>query len=230
MTQAGHVLIGAEDELIDVDAAFCDIMRCQPDALRGRLVLDVTAPADRKACERAMATLRHTQYPVELVKRLIRDDGSLVWVRNTVSITLDGDRGRTVVATIVPVAAPIGDGDPATLLSVAQFLVATRRARGSVCDRMLFAEPGWDAVLAAYIAEAQGLAVDAATLAAILDQSPATIERWISALVQHGVLEAEYHPMADATRAFRLTGDTHRKLETYLDTVGARHRELVSSN
>jgi PAS domain S-box-containing protein len=230
MAQAGHVLIGTEDQFLDVDAAFCDIMRCDPDSLRGRFVLEVTAPADRPAYVRAIATLRDTERPVELIKRLIRNDGSLVWVRNRASITLDHHRGRTVVGTVLPLAIPVSDDQPATLLSVARFLFASRRERESVCDRMLFSEPGWDAVLAAYVAEAEGLAIDAVTLAGILEQTPATIQRWINALVQHGVLEPEYHSATDKPHAFRLTCDAHRKLEIYLGTVGARHRELAMTS
>ena len=227
MAQTGHVIIGTDDQFLNIDAAFCDIMRSPPGGLRGRSVLDVTAPADRPAYARAIAMLRDTQRPIEIVERLIRNDGSLVWVRNTASIMLDHYRGWTVVGTVVPLAIPIGDDTPATLLSVARFLFTSRRERDAVCDPLLFSEPGWDAVLAAYVAEAEGLAIDAATLAAMLQQTPATIERWINALVQHSVLEPEYHPVSDAPKAFRLTSDAHRKLETYLGAVGARHRELV---
>lgn len=231
MPQAGHVLIGTEGQLLDVDAAFCDIMRSGPDDLRGRRVLDVTAPADRDDCARAMAALRDTQQPVSLVKRLIRNDGSLIWVRNSVAITVDGDRGPIVVATVEPIIVLASNDHPATLLTVARFLVAIRRERALVCDPMLFAEPGWDAVLAAYVAEAEGLVVDVARLAAMLDHAPLTIERWINALVQHGVLEIEHRSVpAQAPRAFRLTGDTHAKLEAYLSAILAEHRELVMSD
>ena len=231
MPQTGHVLIGADNELIDVDAAFCDIMRSDPDDLRGQRVADLTAPADRQECVRAILTLRQTQRPFTLVKRLIRHDGSLVWVRNTVSITTSDGRARTVVGTIEEVAAPEENDTPAVLLDVAQFLIAERRDREAVCDRTLFSEPGWDAVLAAYVAEAEGRAVDVATLAAMIDHTPSTTGRWVNALVQHGVLEIEYrNPKAEAPKAFRLTAGTHRKLETYLTTLRQRHRETVMND
>lgn len=227
MPQAGHVLIGTQGELLDMDAAFCDIMHCDPQGIRGRLVLDVTAPADRNECARAIAHLRETHRPFVIVKRFIRDDGSLVWVRNTVSITMDGGSAPTVVATIEPVEAPIGHDSPAILLDVARFLVKARRDRGTVCDRALFSEPGWDAVLAAYVAEAEGRAVDVATLAAMLNHAPTTVERWVKALLQYNVLEIEYrNPSAEAPKAYRLTSDTHRKLEAYLTSIRPQHREL----
>ncbi len=228
MPQAGHVLIGTDNQLLDVDAAFCDIMRSDPDDLRGRSVDDITALADRQECGRAIDRLRQTQRPFTLVKRLIRHDGSLVWVRNTVSITADHGRTPTVVGTIEEVAAPEENDNPAALLDVAQFLVAERRDREDVCDRTLFSEPGWDAVLAAYVAEAEGRAVDVAMLAAMIGHSPSTTERWVNALIQHGVLEIEYrNPKAEAPKAFRLTASTHRKLETYLSRIRSRNRETA---
>lgn len=228
MPNAGHVLIGTDGRLLDVDAAFCDIMRCDPEGVRGRFVMDLTAPADRQECAQAIATLLATQRPFAIVKRLIRCDGSLVWVRNSVSITMDGSRAAMVVGTIEPVAEPEGDGNPAILLDVARLLIKGRRDRETVCDRSLFSDPGWDTVLAAYVAEAEGRALDVVTLAGKLGHAPATVERWIRALVQHHVLELEYRkPRAEAPKAFRLTGDTHRKLETYLGNIGPRHRELA---
>lgn len=227
MPQAGHVLIGNEGQLLDVDAAFCDIMRLGPEAICGRLVLDVTAPADRSECADAIAMLRATHRPFVIVKRFLRDDGSLVWVRNSVSITMYGSRSQTVVATVEPVEAPTFADSPAIQLDVARVMVAARRDRDMVCDPILFSDIGWDAVLAAYIAEAEGRALDTAGLSAALRHPPITVERWVKALLQHNVLEIEYRtPTANAPKAYRLTADTHRRLEAYLARVRPRYREL----
>ncbi len=230
MAQAGHVIIGTRNQFLSVDAAFGDIMQIPPGTLRDRPVLDVIAPPDRPAYARAIAVMRDTQRPIELVLRLIRSDGSLVWARNTASIMPDHDGGCTIVGTVVSQAMPLGDDTPATLLSVARLQFTARRERDSVYDRLLFSEPGWDAILAAYIAEAEGLAIDVATLAGMLQQPLATIARWINALVQHGVLEPEYQGVGEAPKAFRLTCDAHRKLEIYLGAVGVRHRDMVPTN
>ncbi|WP_380785144.1 PAS domain S-box protein [Sphingomonas sp. R86521] len=228
MPNAGHVLIGTDGKLLDVDAAFCDIMRCDPDGVRGRSVMDLTAPADRQECAKAIETLLETQRPFAIVKRLIRCDGSLVWVRNSVSITMDGSRAAMVVGTIEPVAEQDAVGNPAILLDVARLLIRGRRDRELVCDRSLFSDPGWDAVLAAYVAEAEGRAVNIVTLATRLGHAPATIDRWVRALIQHNVLELEYrNPRAEAPKAFRLTTETHRKLESYLGNIRPRYRELA---
>jgi PAS domain S-box-containing protein len=228
MPQVGHVLIGSAGQMLDMDAAFCDIMLYDPDKVRGCPILDVTAPADRQECERKIANLRETHRPFVIVKRLVRGDGSLVWVRNSLSITMAGGHAATVMATVEPVEAPVGNESPAILLDVARFLVKARRDRGAVCDPALFSEPGWDTVLAAYVAEAEGRAVDVATLAGMLRHAPATIERWVKALLQYDVLEIEYrNPSAIAPKAYRLTSATHRKLEEYLGDIRPQHRELA---
>ncbi|MEG3163242.1 PAS domain-containing protein [Sphingomonas sp. PB2P19] len=229
MAQSGHVFISSGGQLLDVDAAFCDIMRCDADDLRGRLVLEVTAPADRTECARAIATLRQTRRPFVIVKRFVRHDGSHVWVRNSVSMSMDGNGAPMMEAIIEPVDAPAdNDNTPAALLDVARFLVTGRRDRGTVGDRALFADLGWDAVLAAYVAEAEGRAVDVVTLARMLDHPAATVGRWVKALLQHGMLEIECRSTSTgALEAYRLTGETHRKLEAYLGRIRPQ-RDLLT--
>jgi hypothetical protein len=121
-----------------------------------------------------------------------------------------------IIATIEPVVAK--DHQPAVLHDAARAVIRARRDRTTVCDPSLFSDPGWDTVLATYVAEIEGRSIDAARLAVTLDISPALALRWIKALMQHGVLEIEFRaPEPDATKAFRLTAHTQQKLEDYLD-------------
>lgn len=228
MRHAGHVLIATDGQLLDVDAALCDILRCDPDWARGRYVMEVTAPDDRRECAAAIATLLETHQPFEIVKRLIRRDGSLVRVRNSVSIMMNQSHPPIFVGTIEQIAEGASNGNPAILLDVAHQLVTERRDREKVCDSSLFSEPGWDTVLAAYVAEAEGRVVDVPMLSARMDHAPSTVDRWVKALVQHSVLEHEYrNQRADAPKGFRLTADAHRKLEAYLGNIRPRSREMA---
>jgi PAS domain S-box-containing protein len=216
MVEAGHVLIGAGGELVSMDAAFCDIMRLPEDAMRGRYVLDVTAPADRNECAMAIQRLRDTGEPFEITKRFIRDDGSLVWVKNSVSITIGDDRPGTIMATIEPVV-PREDHGPARLLDAARRHIAVRKDRASVCNPAFLSDAGWDAILAIYVAEAEGRSLDAARLASLIGQTPGHAERWVKALLHMHVIEIEYaNPQAETAKGYRLTAETHRKLEVHL--------------
>lgn len=224
MRSAGHVLISADGELIAVDSGFCAIMQATDASMRGRTVDEVTAPADRAECSDAFRRLRETREPFEIVKRILRDDGSLLWVRNTVSITTAGGLPETIMATIEPVEEG-GERSPAALLDCARFLLRAQEQRDGVCDPALMTDVAWSAMLALYVAEAEGTALDATALAARLDRAPAVVVRWVRALVHHGVLELETRkPLPDAPKMYRLTTDAHRRLETYLDRMQARWR------
>jgi PAS domain S-box-containing protein len=216
MVEAGHVLIGSAGELLSMDAAFCDIIRLPEDAMRGRFVLDVTAPADRTECAMAIQRLRDTGQPFEITKRFIRDDGSLVWVKNSVSITIGDDGPGMIMATIEPVV-PREDHGPAMLLDAARLHNAVRRDRASVCDPAFISDAGWDAILAIYVAEAEGRSVDVNRLAGLIGHTTGHTERWVKALLHLEVIEIEYaNPHAEAAKSYRLTAGTHYKLEAFL--------------
>jgi PAS domain S-box-containing protein len=224
MMEAGHVLIGAAGELLRMDAAFCGIMRLSEEEMRGRLVLDVTAPPDRAKCAAAIQRLRDTGQPFEITKRVIRDDGSLLWVKNSVSITIGDDGPGMIMATIEPIV-PCEDHGPARLLDAARGHIAVRKDRASVCDPAFLADAGWDAILAIYIAEAEGRSVDVARLAELIGHTPGHMERWVKAMLDQQVIEIEYaHPHAETAKSYRLTAGTHRKLEEFL----ARDRRAPS--
>ncbi len=222
MVDTGHATINCRGEITGADSAFCRLMKSDPKTLRGKLVNDVTAPADRAECGAAIAKLLKTGAPFCIVKRLMSADGSLVWVRNTVSIMVSAGDATVIVATIEPVAEHGEDRTPALLLDAARSLVIGRSRRASICNPALFSEPSWDAILAAYVAEAEGKAVDVTSLATALGCSKAVVSRWVKTLEQYDVLEVETrNPTPDSEKAFRLTAGTHQKLEAYLyETVG----------
>jgi PAS domain-containing protein len=86
MNLTGHVLIGHDGAILEADDGFADLLRADTTTIPGRRVLDVTAPADREECCRALDGLRATRRPFSIVKRFICDDASPIWVRNSVSI------------------------------------------------------------------------------------------------------------------------------------------------
>lgn len=221
MASAGHVLIGAAGEFIDVDTEFGAIMRSPPQALVGRAVMDVTAPADRSECALAIERLRETHRPFTISKRFQRDDGSLVWVVNSVSITHGASRGPIIMATIDPIDRPEVERSPAALFESAQLLKRLQSERAQVCGPELMTGPGWDMMLAAYIVEAEGLSVDLDALAARCGTSMRSAGRWMMVLVEEGLLELELSQDPYAAKSFRLTRAAHRRFERYLAAVSS---------
>ncbi len=221
MILAGHVLIGDEGSILGADVGFGELLKACPHSLPGRRILDITAPADREECCRAMEGLRVTRRPFTIVKRLVRDDASLIWVRNSVSIMAGAHMGP-VVATCTAVPEDPARRSPAALLDAARFMRATAQGRDIVCEPQLTSAPGWDALLEIYIAEAEGRSIDVPALAGALRQSEALVRRWVAALVSHNVVEVETRdPMPDAEKAYRLTASTIDRLERYLIKFGA---------
>ena len=217
---SGHVLIDSDGRLQSLDQGFCEIMKAAAETIVGRLVIDVTAPADRAECAAAIGKLRATHQPFRISKRFLRDDGSLVWVTNTVSMVQGADRPDLIVATIDPMVETKPHSAPARLLTSAHFLVESKNDRASICDPSLFPDTAWDAILAAYIAEAEGRAVDVAALSTKLQISRARAVRWIDILLAQGILEIETHGAdAYAPKGFRLTGPTYDKLEEHLSKL-----------
>lgn len=220
--RAGHAVADTSGRLVGVDEELAGILHGESGALIGRTVLDVTAPADRAECSACIARLVAERRPFEITKRLLRDDGTLVWVVNSVSL-VGGGAGELIVATIEPLAEPAEDRAPARLLDSARMLESFRSDRAALFDPALLSVTGWGAVLAAYIAEAEGRAVTVPMLAERLRVSQAQADRWIAALTRGGIVEIETRdPDAYAPKSFRLTGEAHRRLEAHLARAGTR--------
>lgn len=214
MVQVGHALIGTQNELLSLDEGFCTILDTPLETIVGRSVLSLTAPPDRAACAIAMRHLRATGQPFRVTKRYLREDGSPVWVSNTVSIMALGDAPPMLVSTIVPIAPPSDAQSPAKLLDCARFLLAARRDRTGAFAASLFNEPAWDMLLVMYIVEAEGGAIDGPALARFARLGGPAATRWLRALVQEGLIEEEAGSGNALT--FRLADSTHGQFEAYL--------------
>ena len=229
MNAIGHVLIGSEGEFVSLDAGFCSMMQTEAQHMIGRLVLDVTAQPDREECALAINTLRHTLQPFTISKRFLRDDGSMLWVTNRVSITDWGGGGlRTIVATVSPIDDPGQYRSPAKLLECARLLFASRIDRTLAFDRTLFSDPAWDMLLAAYIAEAEGDSIDCTRFALATDLTVPITRRWLRVLIDKGLIEMELTRASEETGVFRLTARGHARFEDHLAGLAVKHRDALT--
>lgn len=219
--QAGHLVLDLAGHMRGIDQHFCAIMRAQWSDMIGRPVLDITAPADREECGEAIRTLCESGRSFKIDKRFIRDDQTLVWVTNTVSLMQGTGGSDMIVATIDPLIAD-DERQPALLLGGARFLEACKADRRTVFDSALFPDTAWDVLLTAYIAEAEGSAIGLFDIAARLDISLDATARWVNVLIGQGALEVETRlSTPDSAKAFRLTSATHRVVEAHLANVNS---------
>lgn len=217
MDLAGHVLIGEHGAILEMDRGFTELLRSNPERLRGRPVLDITAPADRAECAEAIARLRATGRPFNIVKRFQREDLSLLWVRNEVSIMSGSASNGLVVATCTAVSPDAGRRHPAALLANARNLMALSHERVRVTTLPLITETGWNVIVSTYVAEAEGRAIGVAQLAAALGEAESVVTRWVALLIRDAVLEVETRdPRPDTPKAYRLTATALARLEDYL--------------
>lgn len=222
MVQVGHALLGSHGKVLSLDDGFCEILGTTADAVVGRSVLDMTVPADRGTCQALMRNLAATREPFHVTKRYMRGDGGEVWVTNTVSLIELGDAPPMLVSTIVPIDPPVEDAGPAAMLHCARFLLSVRRDRGRAFGA-IFAEPAWDMLLTAYIADAEGRVLDMDAMARAASLPTAGATRWARALAQEGLLEPE--PGNTAGRPlYRITAAAHKRTEEFLS--GLIHKRL----
>jgi hypothetical protein len=216
----GHLLIDHRCAILEADEAFGRMMHREPESLRGCDVLSLTAAADRDECTRAIGTLVATRRPFDIVKRFVREDASVLWVRNSVSMMrCNGD--DLIVATCAPVADRNPRQAPAALLNTARLQVAMVEERGRICDAQLLSGPSWQALLHVYIAEAEGRSASIADLAGRVGQSPEVLARWIKLLSTNDVLDVETaNTDPSVAKCYRLTATAAERLEAYLTKFG----------
>lgn len=216
--QAGHLVLDMAGHMRGLDQHFCAIMRAEWADMIGRPVLDITAPADREECGEAIRRLCDTGQSFKIDKRFIRDDNTLVWVTNTVSM-MQGGGESMIVATIDPLIAD-DTRQPALLLGSARFLQACKADQRTVFDATLFPDTAWDILLAAYVAEAEGAAIGILNLVDRLGISVDSAARWVNLLIPQGALEVETRLSSPySAKCFRLTGKSHQVLESHLSNV-----------
>ncbi len=210
MIDDGGVIVGA-------DHKFELMIRLDGARLLGRNLLEFTAPADRERCIFLLDKLIRDGETVSTVKRLVRDDGTHVWICNRLSLAMPENDALRIAIDVDSAAAPSGWVDPADLLHVARLLFEGLRARAALFPPALFGDHAWDILLVAYVCEAEGGQIATVDLPDMIGISLPNASRWLRALHAEGLLEFETGDSASApTASFRLSAEAHQKLETYL--------------
>lgn len=110
---------------------------------------------------------------------------------------------------------------PSPRVALARRIYQARRLRAGALSVAadLFQDPAWDLLLDLYIAhvERREVAVTSACIAA--NVPPTTALRWISALVQRGLVERASDPNDRRRILLRLSNAGQAAMEQYLETV-----------
>lgn len=218
MPATGQLLIDHTGDISGVDYGFCNLVKRHADDLVGTNILSITAQADRRECELALAEMVRTKRQVHATKRYLCGDGTTVWAEATASLVLRSDFPGCAVLHATPIVDSKRSRHPARLLHAARSLQGQDVMRTDVISASLL--PAWGAVLAAYISEAEGRLFPSASTNHLGFPSGASTERWLRALIDERVFEVETrNPIPDQAKTYRLTSTIQDRLETYLSTV-----------
>ncbi len=111
-TTVGVAVLSLSAEFIQVNDSYCDIVGYSREELARLTCGTLTHPDDRAEMDEKIKALVAGAIPTfDIVKRYIRKDGALIWVRNSVSLTCDAE------------------GTPLSLVALCQDITERRQSR-----------------------------------------------------------------------------------------------------
>ena len=125
-------------------------------------------------------------------------------------------------------ATPIDLIDP--LVLQAEKILTQRQSRMLMLDPDLLGEPGWDILLAAYIAGGKGHACMVDQMAADLNLSERLAQRWVAILAEHDLLESRDNLVVLTTKAEKILSDLFKlQLNEIMREIRALSQNLETS-
>lgn len=102
----GMAIIDINGSIVDVNESFTRLVAREPADIKNTKILDLTHPADRSRHEALLEQLVTAKIPNFVIeKRYMRPDGSVVWVRNSVSLL----GGKKVPSHLIAICEDIND-------------------------------------------------------------------------------------------------------------------------
>jgi hypothetical protein len=92
---------------------------------------------------------------------------------------------------------------PGPLLSVAEKIERASRLRRGFLPEALLGEPAWDMLLHLFIADQRKELVSATRLCVAAATAPGTAMRWISLLIEEGLVEGTHHGCRDGEAIYQ---------------------------
>lgn len=200
-----HGLIGHDLTVVDVDAAYADLLGASRAEIVGRPALDMLHPDDRRAASLMLHRVRQDGRTLSATVRHHRAGADAAWVNIYVSRIGEGD-GAQLVVTCRPLP---GDADRPSAVEaqwrMARLLLQAIDGGKRAFGETLIGNPATEILLLAYLAEAEARAIDAGTLAGRIGVSWPLTRRWLVALHEAGFVEFERPGDVGAEAPVRLT-------------------------
>lgn len=114
---------------------------------------------------------------------------------------------------------PIAPGPRQVFAERATLLLRHRKLRRRFLPDDLFQEPGWDMLIAVYIADSLGRPVNVKALVATVDAPATTSQRWIDHLDKLGLVSRATDPLDRRRIEVSLTGAGQAAMDAYLRAI-----------
>jgi PAS domain S-box-containing protein len=174
--------------ILEADARFTRLVQRDEEELRGFNILQLTHEEDRVTNARHIENLQQHREPFVIVKRYVRADGSVCWVRNHVSCIGNGVGGTVYLGTVETIEAPEQDQRP--LLAVARRMLKRRELRLS----HIFSEPAADILIDLFVSEHMQREVHVSSACLASHVPPSTALRHLGLLEEKGLVARAADP------------------------------------
>lgn len=212
----GTVISDLDQRILQIDDRFGEIVGRERRSLIGKQALSFTCADDLPANQPALDKLAVNGPGFTIVKRYVRGDGGLVWVRNHVTRITDGHGAPLLCATTQPTDRPFGSERLARNYKTAQRLCSVFvTGRRQLAPEVVWA-PAIEALLWLYRAEIEGRSLDTEMLATLTASAPGVMVRWVRLLQERGLVTGEQPgPLGDRT-CIRISASAERALDGLL--------------
>jgi len=180
-----HCVSSMTGIILDFDEGFCRLVQRRPDQLIGKSYKTITAPADLFKSGKMLMGLIDKASPTHLRKSYVRPDGSLI--KADLLVSKFGNEGRLI--TTLSWIEGKQESSPSRLWKAALRVKHVYDARLIEFGKDLFSDHVGLILLHMYLAEAEGRVVTASQVAKLISIPEQSIDRWVNALVQRGLVE-----------------------------------------
>ena len=200
-----HCVSSMTGIILDFDEGFCQLVRRRPDQLVGLSYKAITAPDDLFKSSEMLVSLINKASPTHIRKGYVRPDGSVI--KADLLVSKFGNEGR-LIATLSWTEGP-QESSPSKLWKAALRVKHIYDARIIELGKDLFSDHVGLILLHMYLAEAEGRVVTASQVAKLISLPAQSMDRWVKALTQRGLLEV----IDDASGYIQLSQDGILRLE-----------------
>lgn len=212
----GTVVSDLQQRIVYTDDRYCEIVGRDRRQVIGHQALSFTYQADLPVNQPRLDKLAQNGPGFTIIKRYVRGDGTLVWVRNHVTRFTDSDGKPLLCATTEEVQRPFGDVRLARNYETVRLLCAGLKAGRRQLSSDLVSAPTFEALLWLYRAEAEGTVQTVELLAALTGSANAVMVRWMTVLRDRSLIEVENADTLNLRSRIRISLYGERKVDAIL--------------